>query len=317
MATLPTLARVGNFQSYTLNMPGGMTTASTGTATVNETFTSEWPTTFPFYIEIWDTDATYAGTKEIVRVSGYNGPAKQFNWDTRALGGTSVFNHVNGSICRIVVVADLINNIELAIEAVNTEVIAATSGVSTLTSGLATTNSNLTTTNSNATALAARVTTVEGKIAPTAGTTGTSPTNNGTSTFTARLDHEHKVVNLIPWITSAAPATGDNSAYLINKWGYDVDITTVEFYTKTAGSTSTVGNVYFATRANYAAGTPGWASIFSAAPTLGAGVLITNSATVSHATWAVDEILKFELTSVGTGVGVVGLQLRIKAKNTN
>lgn len=317
MADLLLMPRVGNFQSYTLNMVGGMGTASSGTATVNEAFTSQWPSTFPIYIEIWDTDETYAGTREIIRVVSSNGPARQFNWDQRNLGGTSIYNHANGSKCRIVIVGEHLNNAYTNIEAINTELIAATSAVTSLTSGLATTNTNLTTTNSNVTALTTRVTTVEGKIAPTAGTIGTNPANNGVSTFTARLDHEHKVVSHIPWITGASPTTGDNSAYLINKWGYDVEILGVEFYTKTAGSSSTIGQVYWATRTNYASGVPSWASIFSSPPTLGSGVLITNTATISHPTWANGEMLKFEIATVGSGVGTVGLQLTIKAKNTN
>lgn len=298
-------------------MPGNMGTGSTGTATVNEAFNSQWPSTFPIYLEIWDTEETYAGTREIIRVSSSNGPARQFNWDQRNLGGTTIYNHANGSICRVVIVGEHFNNAYANIEAINTELIAATSAVTSLTSGLATTNTNLTTTNSNVTALTSRVTTVEGKIAPTAGTTGTNPANNGVSTFTARLDHEHKIISQIPWITGAAPTTGDNSAYLINTWGFDLEILGVEFYTKTAGSSSTVGQVYFATRTNYALGTPSWASIFSAPPTLGSGVLITNTATLSHPTWANGEMLKFEVATVGTGVGAVGLQLKVKAKNTN
>lgn len=311
------MPRVGNFQTYTLNMPGNMGTASSGTATVNEAFNAEWPSIFPIYMEVWDTNDTYAGTREIIRVVSSNGPARQFNWDQRNLGGTTIYNHANGSICRIVIVGEHLNNAYTNIEAINTELIAATSAVTSLTTGLATTNTNLTTTNTNATALAARVTTVESKIAPTVGTTGTNPANNGVSTFTARLDHEHKVVSHIPWITGVTPTTGDNSAYLINKWGYDVEILGVEFYTKVAGSSSTIGQIYYATRTNYALGTPSWASIFSVAPTLGSGVLITNTATISHPVWANGEMLKFETPTVGTGVGTVGLQLTIKAKNTN
>lgn len=294
-----------------------MGTASSGTATVNEAFNAQWPSTFPIYLEIWDTNETFAGTREIIRVVSSNGPARQFNWDARALGGTTVYNHINGAICRIIIVGEHLNNAYTNIEAVNTEVTAATSAITSLTSNLATVTTNLTTTNTNVTNLTTRVTTIETKIAPAAGTSGTNPANNGVSTSVARLDHEHKIISHIPWVTGAAPTTGDNSAYLINKWGYDVDILGVEFYTKAAGSSSTIGQVYYATRTNYASGVPSWTSIFSAPPTLSAGVLITNTATLSRTNWANGEMLKFEVATVGTGVGMLGLQLTLKAKNTN
>lgn len=424
MASLEVMPLLGNFQTYTLNMPSGMGTLDTGTATVNEAFNSEWPTTFPFYIEIW-TASSYVSTREIVRVSGYSSPSRQFTWDQRHLGSTTVYNHPDGSICRIVITKEHLHTAYRNITAVNAEVTTATSNIATLTSNLASLQSqgNVVTTGVITTGEAyPDVTTANGITGPTylvmrsdgkfwrgsasdttahdvfafafpgetssgadqtkrvylgglipgftglvktafyfpdtatpgglnssvgtnwkevgraavnttsllmspggrnsqnhqaAGTTGTNTANAGTASTLARSDHEHKVFSHIPWITGPTPATGDNYAYVLNKWGMAVDIVGTEVYTKTAGSTATVCDVQWTTRASYLAGTAVWASIYSAQPTLSGGVVITNSGTLSKTTWNADEMLRFNITSVGTGVGAVGLQLTIKAKNTN
>lgn len=155
------------------------------------------------------------------------------------------------------------------------------------------------------------------------GTPGTLPTNNGTNTRAARLDHEHRVINMVPWSTVDPPTTGDKQVPIIQGWPYAVEIFGFEFSTITAGSSVTIADVTWKTKANYYANTGSWVSIFNTPPQLGAGVRGVSSNSTSFAggiatfAWSPDVVLKFELTTVGTGVGRCAMQLKLKAKNTN
>lgn len=167
---------------------------------------------------------------------------------------------------------------------------------------------------------------VEGKTSASlsaVGVTGTNPYNNGTSTRAARLDHEHMIVSLIPWQSTDPPTTGDKHVNVFQKWPFDVLITGFEFFTKTAGSTTTIGNVYWKTKTNFVNNTGSWVSIFNTPPQLASSVKSVSSSPTSFAggnptfTWSPDIVLKFELDAVGTGAGACGMQLNLKAKNTN
>lgn len=116
---------VKNFQNYyTLDMPGGTTTAPTFTMTVTESLAS-FPTTFPVLLEVWDTDPTFASTVEFMICTGTNVVAKQLTISTRGVDSTSIYDHINGAKVAINIAALNTNNMINNINQLMTDVAAA------------------------------------------------------------------------------------------------------------------------------------------------------------------------------------------------
>lgn len=154
----------------------------------------------------------------------------------------------------------------------------------------------------------------------TPGTAGTALFNVGVSNLLARADHEHRVINLVPWATPDPVALGDKQIYLTNTWGYNVEITRCILLTKAPGSGVSIANVYYKTLSQVIANTGTWTSIFATRPQLAAGVYgAENGVFTGGATnpWTPDVVLKFEMDQIASGLGQCMLQLTVKAKNTN
>lgn len=307
--------KVKNFQNYyTLDMSGG-TGTSTGTWTVVESIAS-FPTSFPVVLEIWDTDETFNSTVEFVICSAASVGSKQLTISSRGVDSTSAYAHANGSKIAINITALPWNNMVDNVEQLKTDIVTKAS-----TTDLTTTNGNVTTTNGNVTALTTRVDTLETRTQPTVGTAGTAPTNNGTSTSTARLDHEHKVFyHFTPIIQS--PSSGSTSVLFANKTALTFDI--VSFYAMTTGTVATTLTTISLEKMSQSivdgAFTP-WTTITAPNLTIDANERSSNTAatpvTIGTTTLAAGEHLRMNVIAAGSGIGDIQGFVVLKLKNTN
>lgn len=127
---MPQLYKVKNFSTFTLLAPGG-TGIGTGLVTVNESL-SGFTATFPLRAEIYDSDATFSSTKEIIELNSVNTLTNQFNMSARGQEGTVAATHPTGAKLRLTITQDVINNM---IDEINNRA---------LQSSLNTTNTNIT-----------------------------------------------------------------------------------------------------------------------------------------------------------------------------
>lgn len=117
------------------------------------------------------------------------------------------------------------------------------------------------------------------------------------------------VKQVIPWAI-ASPASGDEQPWI--KIPYAHTIVAAYAVAKTAGTTATTINIYRSTQANID-GSPSWSSIFSTALTMDANERSSATAAtpsvISAASGAANDHYKVDVTSVGTGIEDLTVEL--------